>query len=184
MRTILYFISTILILSFFVLPQNLYSANKEEFYLLPKEGESALKSLYKKIDSSKRNINISMYTFTHKEIAKRLKKAAKRGVKIEIIFDTKQNKNDRYSVMKYLAKYNNISVYTLSGLPKRHHKKGIMHIKAAVIDDKVVIFGSANWTYSAFKKNIEVLYMTKNYAIAKKFNREFERLKQKAKLYE
>ncbi len=184
MRKILYLITIIVILAFFVAPQNLYPIGNEEFYILPKESQNALNSLYKKIDASKRNIKISIYTFTHKGIAKQLKKAARRGVKVEIIFDTKQNQHDKFSMLRYLAKYRNITVYTLSGFPKKHHKKGIMHIKAATIDDKVAIFGSANWTYSAFRKNFEILYITQNYAIAKKFNKAFERLKQKAKLYQ
>ena len=56
-------------------------------------------------------------------------------------------------MLSYLAKYKNIKTYRLKGLLSKNKKySGIMHIKMAVIDKKIVIFGSANWTYSAFLK--------------------------------
>jgi len=158
---------------------------KEKFFVLPKEKDSALEALYKKIDTAHNAIHISIYNFTHKKIAKKLKNAAKRGVKIEIIFDEKSiRKRDGKSMLYYLAKYKNISIYKLKGkLAKSKKYHGIMHMKMAVIDNKTVIFGSANWTYSAFSNNYELLYITQNYAIAKKFEKYFNALKKKAKLY-
>ena len=166
-------------------PSLMLADDKSKLYLLPKDRDIALKTLYKKIDLAKDEIKISIYTFTHKKIAKRLKKAAARGVKIEIIFDKKQSKSIKgKSMLSYLAKYKNIKTYRLKGLLSKNKKySGIMHIKMAVIDKKIVIFGSANWTYSAFSKNYETLFVTKDYAMAKKFLRFFKIQKQKAKLY-
>ncbi len=157
----------------------------EQFYLLPKEKDEALKNIIKKINQAKLSIHISIYNFTHKKIAKALKKAAKRGVKIEIIFDEKSvKKKQGKTVLYYLAKYKNITVYTLKGkLSKKKKYHGIMHMKMAVIDNKIVIFGSANWTYSAFSNNYELLYIEKSYAIAKKFEKYFQQLKKRATLY-
>lgn len=163
----------------------LVSAETENFFLLPKERDSALQQIIQTINTSKNTINISIYNFTHKQIAKAIKKAAKRGVEIEIIFDKKsiQQKQGK-SMLTYLAKYKHISVYTLKGKhSKKHNYDGIMHMKMAVIDHKHVIFGSANWTYSAFSKNYELLYITKNYALAKKFESYFKILKKRATLY-
>ncbi len=160
-------------------------SSKEKFFLLPKESDIALKMLYKKIDLSQKSIHISIYSFTHKKIAKKLKNAARRGVKIEIIFDAKSTKSQQArSMLPYLAKYKNITVYKLKGkLAKNRKYHGIMHMKMAVIDSKTVIFGSANWTYSAFSNNYELLYITQNYAIAKKFEKYFKRLKKVATRY-
>jgi len=171
----------------FVLSTSTYAdiSSKEQFFLLPKEKDFALKSIYKKIDLAKSTIHISIYSFTHKKIAKRLRNAAKRGVKIEIIFDEKSTKSQQgKSMLPYLAKYKNITVYKLKGkLSKNRRYHGIMHMKMAVIDKKTVIFGSANWTYSAFSNNYELLYITQDYAIAKKFNNYFKRLKKISTLY-
>ncbi len=160
-------------------------SSKEKFFLLPKEKELALSALYKKIDTAATSIHISIYSFTHKKIAKKLRNAARRGVKIEIIFDKKSTKSQQgRSMLPYLAKYKNITVYRLNGkLAKNRKYHGIMHMKMAVIDNKTVIFGSANWTYSAFSNNYELLYIKQSYAIAKKFEKYFIRLKKSASLY-
>ncbi len=172
--------SIVLILSLLTLSTHLASANT--LYLLPKQSDAALSALLKSIDHSKKSIKITIYNFTHKKIAKRLKAAAKRGVKVEIIFDAKSSrKNRRRSMLYYLAKYKNITVYRLRGdYIRRQERYGIMHLKSAVFDHKRVIFGSANWAYSAFGKNYEMLYVVDDYALAKQFGRYFEELKAKS----
>jgi len=183
MKNLSYFLALLLLL----LPISASAdiSSKEKFYLLPKEKDVALTAIFKKIDLAKSTIHISIYNFTHKKIAKKLKNAAKRGVKIEIIFDEKSVRQKQgKSMLHYLAKYKNITVYKLKGkLAKSKKYHGIMHLKMAVIDNKTVIFGSANWTYSAFSNNYELLYINQNYAIAKKFEKYFKGLKKKASLY-
>ncbi len=156
-----------------------------ELFLLPQDSEQALSAILRSIDNSKKSIKITIYNFTHKKIANRLKTAAKRGVRIEIIFDAKSTRSDRRrSMFYYLAKYKNISVYKLKGkLIKKQNRHGIMHLKSALFDHKKVIFGSANWTYSAFGKNYEMIYVENNYAIAKRFEKYFKKLKEKSKVF-
>lgn len=50
---------------------------------MPLEGEEALKEILKSIRSAKFSIKAAIYTFTNKKIANEIKKAARRGVKIE-----------------------------------------------------------------------------------------------------
>ncbi len=161
---------------------SLTALDKESFFLLPKEKEIALSEIIKHIDLAKKNINIAIYSFTNKKIAKKLKNAAARGVKIEIIFDDKSTrKKSGRSKLYYLAKYKNIKTYRLKGKRSKNNKyNGIMHMKVAIIDNKYTISGSANWSNSAFSINYEVLSIRKNYAIAKKFNKYFQELKKKA----
>ena len=175
----------LLIMIGFSIPALAQNNPHEQFYLLPKEKDAALENIIKKIDQAKLSIHISIYNFTHKKIAKSIKKAAKRGVKVDIIFDEKSvKKKQGKTMLYYLAKYKNITVYTLKGkLSKKKKYHGIMHMKMAVIDNKTVIFGSANWTYSAFSNNYELLYITKNYTIAKKFEKYFEKLRKSATFY-
>jgi len=171
----------LILLSLLALCKNPLDANM--LYLLPEQNKEALSILLKSIDHSKKSIKITIYNFTHKKIAKRLKAAAKRGVHVEIIFDAKSNRQDkRRSMLYYLAKYRNIDIYQLKGRYIAQQKRyGIMHLKAALFDHRRVIFGSANWTYSAFGKNYEMLYVEDNYGRAKEFERYFKRLKKVAK---
>ncbi len=151
-----------------------------ELYLLPQDNRKALSAIVKSIDHSKKSIKIMMYNFTHKKIAKRLKAAAKRGVKVEIIFDRHSAlENKKRSMLYFLAKYKNIFVYKLKGKYIRAQDRyGIMHLKSAIFDHRRIVFGSANWTYSAFGANYEVLYVDDDYAKAKRLERYFAHLKQ------
>ncbi len=153
---------------------------------MPQDSNAALLEILKSIQNSKVSIKASIYTFTHKKIANELKKAAKRGVKIEIIFDKQYNqKRFDKSMLYYLAKYKNIQIYLLKGKPYLKGKyTGIMHMKAICLDHKKVIFGSANWTYAAFENNYEIIYVIKDYKIAKKFEKFFEIMKQKSEKFQ
>ncbi len=158
------------------------ASTEGKLFLLPEQKEQALKAVLKAFDLAKHSIKITIYNFTHKKIANSLKHAARRGVKIEIIFDSATAKEQKsISMLYYLAKYRNITVYKLRGRPSRKGDYyGKMHIKAAVIDDKNVLFGSANWSYSAFGINYELLYIKRDYALAKKMNRYFMMLKKES----
>ena len=178
MKSIVYLIFTLILLSSFINAQ-------DRLFLMPDESKAALKEISKSIKSAKKNIKIAIYSFTRKDIAKDLKKAAKKGIKIEALFDKKSNKKDKKSIYKNLASYKNIDIYLLSGLKSKSGKhRGKLHQKLMLIDDKIAIFGSANWSYSAFSINYENLFVTTNRQIVKKFVEYFNNIKKKAKLYD
>ncbi|BCZ19118.1 Nuclease NucT [Helicobacter sp. NHP19-012] len=141
-------------------------------YMLPYEQHEALKSLISGINAAKSQINISIYSFTHKDIAKALKDAASRGVKIHIIYDT-SGAQGKYSTMGYLAKYRGISTCTLSGrqahfFGKGKEYRGIMHQKLAIIDNNTIFLGSANWSKNAFENNYELLLRDNDHSLIQK----------------
>ncbi len=155
-----------------------------ELYFLPYESMKAKQRLLFFIDHAKTSIDVAMYSFTNKIIAKHLKNAARRGVHLRIVLDYDQNMGDRYSQIGYLAKYKNIDLYTIKGKYVRHGDYyGKMHIKMGIFDHKILTFGSANWTNSAFKSNYELIYFVKDYALAKKALRAFERIVRSARRY-
>lgn len=51
-----------------------------------------------------------------------------------------------------------------------------MHHKFVIIDNKILISGSINWTKSAFFGNFENMLVTNEPAIVKPFMYEFERI--------
>ncbi len=168
---------------FFLLLFSLYLL-ADEIYILPYETKPALNTLLKSIDLSKNQIDLAIYSFTNHKIAKHLKNAAKRGVKIRIIFDRESNLYNKRSQLRYLAKYKNIKTYVVLGKPfKKKDSYGKMHMKLMIIDNKRVILGSANYSYSAFGKNYEILYIKDDYKIAKKCEKYFERIISKAQEY-
>jgi len=87
-------------------------------------------------------------------------------------------------MMYYLAKYKNIDVYQIRGkYSKKKNYYAKMHQKMAVIDDKVLILGSANWSYSGFGKNYEVVLIEKDKNLAKKYSEFFDNILKKAVKY-
>ncbi|MDR0747219.1 MAG: phospholipase D-like domain-containing protein [Helicobacteraceae bacterium] len=139
------------------------------FYVMPKEGSRAEAAVIREIEGAKETITIAMYSFTNNNIAKALKDAAKRGVSIRIVVDDKSVKSDpKNSKAGVLAKIRGIAVYRITGnKAKNGNYNGIMHLKVGVIDAKTSIYGSANWTASAFNINYEILFIEHDQTSAK-----------------
>ena len=147
-----------------------------EIFFMPYDGKKAENKLFYLFSHAKKEIKITIYTFTNKNLAKALKIAAKKGVKITIIADKKEAKYN-YSVIPNLATLKNFYIYLLSGKSYKNGEKAKMHVKAAIIDNNYLITGSANYSYSAFYKNYEyIMINTDKYLIAS-FNAFFNHLK-------
>ena len=148
---------------------------KNEVYFLPNDGYEAEKKVAYLFQTAHNNIKIAIYAFTNKKFLKALKSAARRGVKIKIIADYESNKNQKHnSIVPILRKLRNIKVKLKKGRGGRY--QGIMHIKMFIVDDRVVGFGSANYTYSAFHKNYEILYINDDWTFTRKFIKIFDKL--------
>lgn len=139
----------------------------QSIYFLPSENKDALNALISTLSNAQSEIKISIYTFTHRQIANTLRDSAKRGVKVQVIYDKSQNLQSKNSTIGYLAKYKNIAVCTMEGL-KSGEITGIMHQKMAIIDNKTLIIGSANYSKQAFERSYELLYFTQEEAVLKK----------------
>jgi len=151
----------------------------KEVFFMPDNGKAAQKRLYYLFTHAKKEIKITIYTFTNKTLAKALKKAAKKGVKVEIIADTKEAKYSK-SVIPNLALIRHINTYLLSGRGYRSGEKAKMHVKMSIIDNKYLITGSANYSYSAFFKNYEYLVIDTDKDLIKKFSKFFEKIKKRS----
>ena len=165
---------TILLFSIFLFAKNVY--------FMPMEGKKAENEIFYTFTHAHKTIKIIIYTFTNKKLAKALKIASKHNVKIIIVSDEKEAKFHR-SVIPTLATIKNIKIYLLHGKKYKHEGFGKLHAKFSIIDNKNLITGSANYTYSAFYKNYEYIIFHKNSDLIRKFNEFFDYLKSKAKPY-
>jgi len=151
----------------FLLFMSLYG--KDDLFFLPKDGKQAEKKMVYLFSHANQNIKIAIYTFTNKKFARAIKKAAARGIDVYIIADYESNKNQKHgSVIPILKKLRHINVKLINGAGSNKYK-GIMHMKLFIVDDIYVGFGSANYTYSAFHKNYEILYINDDWTFTKKF---------------
>lgn len=116
---------------------------QNRFFLLP--NKEALTPLIEQLNSAKASIDVAMFCFTHPKLAQALIEAHQRGVRVRVGIDTQTGKGAGKKVFEMLQ-YAGIDVAYSSSYALFHHKW-------ALIDDQILILGSANWTKSAFNKN-------------------------------
>jgi len=122
-------------------------------------------AIIQEISKAQKTVDIAMYYLTTREIAQELVKAKERGANIRIFLDQSQE-HASYSKSRYLMK-KGISVRFYVG-------SGLMHNKFAIIDNKVLITGSFNWTATASKENQENLLIMSDKDLIKQYSDRFE----------
>jgi len=122
------------------------------------------KEIIKNINQAQASINIAMYIFTDKEIALPLVKAQERGVKVRLYLDQDQIEY-RYSQSRFLVQ---------RGIKTRISSSNyIMHNKFAIIDNRILLTGSYNWTFSANNRNDENLMVIDDPELIEIFQNQF-----------
>ena len=122
------------------------------------------KEIIKNINQAQAFINIAMYIFTDREIALPLAKARERGVKVRLYLD-KDQVDYKYSQSRFLVQ---------KGIKTRiSSNKYIMHNKFAIIDNRLLLTGSYNWTFSANNRNDENLLVIDDPEIIEIFQNQF-----------
>jgi len=125
------------------------------------------KEIIKNINQARAFINIAMYIFTDREIALPLVKAQERGVKVRLYLDQDQV-DYQYSQSRFLVQ---------KGIKTRvSSNKYIMHHKFAIIDNRILLTGSYNWTFSANNRNDENLMVIDDPEIIEIFQNQFVNL--------
>lgn len=133
--------------------------------------DNPIKRTIELIKTSQNQIQAVVYKFEVQSMLDALIKAHKRGVKIQIIVDAKEAKKNK-SLVK-LAKEKGVKI--------RKWRHGKQHAKFTIIDEKIVITGSFNWTKTAKKENLELIVLHDDKATVDSFVFLFEDLWKRAK---
>ena len=124
------------------------------------------------IQGAKKSIEIAMYSFSLENIKQEIYQAAKRGVKITIIFD--QEKEEQHNII-----FSNLPV-EIKRLDLKTFRS-CMHHKFIIIDqgekNAKLMTSSLNWTDWQEEFDPGFLFTTTDQKIIKTFNQEFDRLK-------
>ncbi|MCK4277623.1 MAG: DUF1669 domain-containing protein [Desulfurellaceae bacterium] len=149
-----------------------------EIYFTP--SEKAVYIIGQYIEEAKKSIDVAMYCFTSRKLAWKISDAKKRGVKIRVLMDARQGNflENKYTKSLFLKK---------RGVDVRFAKpcvykdfEGIMHNKFSIIDKKIVITGSFNWTASAYTRNNENIVVLKRVDVVNLYEQNFEKLWKKS----
>jgi phosphatidylserine/phosphatidylglycerophosphate/cardiolipin synthase-like enzyme len=136
--------------------------------------------ILKEIGRAEKEILVAVYAFTNDEIAWALVKASQRGVKVQVVVDQEFDATNETSKRSFLEQQR-VPIRRIAGLDKGK-TPGLMHQKFAVIDRRVVLTGSYNWTLSAENYNDENLLLFHDAGpLAEEYRKEFFRLWEKKK---
>jgi phosphatidylserine/phosphatidylglycerophosphate/cardiolipin synthase-like enzyme len=107
----------------------------------------ALHKVLTQLRGAQKSIKVAMFTFTHPALIDALIEAHKRGIDVDVVID-----NDSARKTSSLAYKRFVHEKVPVAISRR---AGLLHEKMAIIDDKTLIMGSANWTRAAFTQNSE-----------------------------
>ncbi|MBK7937090.1 MAG: hypothetical protein IPJ82_08330 [Lewinellaceae bacterium] len=127
--------------------------------------------LIRHLSDARSIIRIAVCWFSHKGIFEVLLARLREGVRVELVleYDTQNIRADGLDFQQFIHS---------SGHFYAHLDPGLMHHKFALVDDRLLLSGSFNWTYNS---NAENLIATNDESIVQKFLEEFERRRSLAK---
>jgi cardiolipin hydrolase len=130
-------------------------------------GSACLDAIRNAIASSRKEVDICVYTITDNRIGRAIAQAMARGVKFRLITDDEKLYDAGSDVMEMVH----------AGIPtKVDTSDERMHHKFAIFDKKEFISGSYNWTRSAADSNYENVVVTDDETLIASFSKEFDRL--------
>jgi phosphatidylserine/phosphatidylglycerophosphate/cardiolipin synthase-like enzyme len=129
-----------------------------QIYFSPRGG--CTEAIVNQLDKAQREILVQAYSFTSAPIAQALVNAQRRGLNVQIILDRGQ-KTEKYSEADFTLH---------AGIPTYiDYSHAIAHNKVIVIDGKVVLTGSFNFTKGAEEKNAENLLVIQSPDVSQKY---------------
>ena len=138
---------------------------ENQVYFSP--GEDCVNHIIDLINEAYTQLDICVFTISDDRISRALVEAMKNGVEIRIISDN----------FKIDDTGSDIEDWSRVGIPvKLDETDNHMHHKFMIIDEKIVVTGSYNWTRSAALYNQENIISTDDEEVVSKFSNEFEKL--------
>lgn len=141
-----------------------------DIYFSPDDG--VLTALVPLLESAQKSIFFLAYSFTSNQLGDLVREKAVAGLTIAGVMDEEQVKSNQGTEFDPFRQAD-LDV-RIDGID------GLMHHKVFVIDQKIVAFGSYNFSQSAEERNDENLIIVYNPVIAHQFVLEFERVQGQA----
>jgi phosphatidylserine/phosphatidylglycerophosphate/cardiolipin synthase-like enzyme len=118
------------------------------------------------IESAEESIRFMAFSFTHDDLGGAILDRAADGVEVQGIFETRGSQTE----------FSELGNLYCAGLAVRQDgNPGILHHKVIIVDGRVVITGSANFSNNADRNNDENVIVLANEEIAAEYLREFDR---------
>jgi phosphatidylserine/phosphatidylglycerophosphate/cardiolipin synthase-like enzyme len=128
-------------------------------------------AIVQRLEAARQSIDVMAFAFTSDPIADQLIAAKDRGLAVRVVMESRNAKGTGSEMEK------------LKGAGVDIHSDGncyIMHHKTIIIDDRLVITGSFNFTRSAQDQNDENVLIVDDASLAARYKEEFARVYQQA----
>ena len=120
------------------------------------------------LNSAEDSIYFLAYSFTSNELGDIIRQKAEDGLEIHGVMDDEQIKSNQGTEFDPFRQAG-LDVL-IDGI------EGLMHHKVFIVDEKIVAFGSYNFSQAAEERNDENLLIVYNAEIAEQFVKEFQRV--------
>ncbi len=147
-------------------PRLTIGGTEVETYFSPDDGVQA--RVVEIVNAAQESIYFMAFSFTSDPIGQAIRARAEDGVTVAGVMDNEQVKSNvgtEYDPFRHAG----LDVY-------RDGNAGQMHHKVIVVDERIVILGSYNFTHSAEVRNDETLLVIHSAEIAAQFIEEFKRV--------
>uniref|UniRef100_A0A8C3SY50 Mitochondrial cardiolipin hydrolase n=1 Tax=Chelydra serpentina TaxID=8475 RepID=A0A8C3SY50_CHESE len=130
-------------------------------------GDSPLARLLRRLLSARRSLELCLFAFSSPQLGRAVQLLHRRGVRVRLVTDSD------YMVLTG----SQIGRLRHAGIQVRHDQEsGYMHHKFAIVDKKMLITGSLNWTTQAIQNNRENVLIVEDAEYVEPFLAEFERI--------
>ncbi len=128
-----------------------------------------------RIRGAQHTLDIAMYAFTDKFVADALIEAARRGVTVRIYRDRQQYEDEQRNAGEHASSSTTDLLRREPNVQIRvKGKRELMHLKAYLVDGRLLRDGSANWSPSGLKRQDNNARFTADPAQVKAFQQAFE----------
>lgn len=116
-------------------------------------------------------VDAAMYRITNPRLAQALAQARNRGLRVRLLVD--RNKYEETAVTRELLAENPVPFYAIYG---QRGKGSKLHHKFAVLDRRIVLTGSYNWTLESEEENHDHVLIIRDPKLVLAYQEEFDRL--------
>lgn len=133
------------------------------------EASSSMLKFVTYLSTAKKSVDLCIYMFTQSNFSDILRQLHDNGIAVRIITDGSENEATGSQVYKLQS----------LGIQIKSNKRGtgaLMHHKFVIIDNKILLSGSFNWTNQAVVSNYEAVLVTSSESLVTPFVNKFNEM--------
>ena len=159
-----------------------FENNKILFLNSPSFGRQVQSFILREIEKAHFSIEYLIFDHFDTIISLELKKASERNVIVKGIYNAPVDKEGKYLADHFFGIHSNIYEEKNEDKvwKKTRYLGGLLHHKTLIIDGKLVLSGSYNFSRNARDKNREIFFKIPNLFIANEYRKEFQRVQKKS----